>query len=277
MGGSSSKEEEFDYDGGMHVLNVHQGSPCDAARIEPYFDYFVAVNGVVLGEENNGQGLKSFCAKNIDKTLRVTVYNSRRRTSREVEITPSNSWGGTGLLGADVRYHEFNNSSERVWHVLDVQEHSPAAAAGLHSNIDYIVGLEPPYDDIVALIEDRNMRSVNLLVFSAETLACRSVSLTPNQSWGGEGSIGCHLGSGYLHRLPPFEAPSRSVVAAEPATADSQDLAFGNDDSVMVAAAGERSPQSTDAQNESLFASSDHTLSSHTESASPTNSAISVA
>ena len=72
-----------------------------------------------------------------------------------------------------------------------MEENSPALAAGLQSNSDYIVGIEPPYDDIVTLIEERNMRAVQLLVFSAVTLSCRSVSLVPNRAWGGDGRYAC--------------------------------------------------------------------------------------
>ncbi len=32
--------------------------------------------------------------------------------------------------------------------------------------------------------------------------AVREVLLTPNSAWGGEGSLGCGIGYGYLHRIP---------------------------------------------------------------------------
>lgn len=37
---------------------------------------------------------------------------------REVEVVPSNMWGGQGLLGASVRFCSFRRASEHVWHVL---------------------------------------------------------------------------------------------------------------------------------------------------------------
>lgn len=30
----------------------------------------------------------------------------------------------------------------------------------------------------------------------------REITLTPNVGWGGEGSLGCGIGYGYLHRIP---------------------------------------------------------------------------
>jgi GRASP55/65 PDZ-like domain len=32
--------------------------------------------------------------------------------------------------------------------------------------------------------------------------ACREVTIKPNSKWGGEGSLGCGIGYGYLHRIP---------------------------------------------------------------------------
>ena len=33
------------------------------------------------------------------------------------------------------------------------------------------------------------------------------MSITPNGAWGGEGSIGCGIGYGYLHRIPIEDVP----------------------------------------------------------------------
>ena len=37
-------------------------------------------------------------------------------------------------------------------------------------------------------------------VYNTETDHCREVSITPNGAWGGDGSLGCGIGYGYLHR-----------------------------------------------------------------------------
>lgn len=46
--------------------------------------------------------------------------------------------------------------------------------------------------------------------------------LTPNSEWGGEGSLGCGIGYGYLHRIPDKEEeqkpadPERGVAVDVP-------------------------------------------------------------
>ena len=36
----------------------------------------------------------------------------------EASITPSNLWGGQGLLGVSIRFCSFDGANENVWHVL---------------------------------------------------------------------------------------------------------------------------------------------------------------
>ena len=42
------------------------------------------------------------------------------------------------------------------------------------------------------------------------------MSITPNGAWGGEGSLGCGIGYGYLHRIPigdeEYPAPTGDQV-----------------------------------------------------------------
>ena len=46
------------------------------------------------------------------------------------------------------------------------------------------------------------------------------VSITPNGAWGGEGSIGCGIGYGYLHRIPieDIPQPGSNVAASMPSS-----------------------------------------------------------
>ena len=53
-------------------------------------------------------------------------------------LTPSR-WGGTGLLGATVRFDETEKAMNEGVRVLDVFEKSPAAHAGLIPYNDYLL------------------------------------------------------------------------------------------------------------------------------------------
>ncbi|XP_053122301.1 Golgi reassembly-stacking protein 1 isoform X2 [Hemicordylus capensis] len=143
---------------------------------------------------------------------------------REVEVTPSNMWGGQGLLGASVRFCSFQGANEPVWHVLDVEPASPAALAGLQPHTDYIVGSDQilqESEDFFSLIESHEGKPLKLMVYNTEVDSCREVFVTPNGAWGGEGSLGCGIGYGYLHRIPtqlavPKKKPETGTPSVSP-------------------------------------------------------------
>lgn len=62
--------------------------------------------------------LKDLLKANVEKAVKLEVYNSKTQRLREIEVTPSNMWGGQGLLGASVRFCSFEGANENVWHVL---------------------------------------------------------------------------------------------------------------------------------------------------------------
>lgn len=139
------------------------------------------------------------------KQIPMTIYSSKTQNVRSVLITPSDTWGGQGLLGISIRFCSFEGANENVWHILEVHPGSPADLAGLKPFTDYIIGADAVLhesDDLYALVESHEARCLKLYVYNSVEDACREVTITPNAKWGGEGSLGCGIGFGYLHRIP---------------------------------------------------------------------------
>jgi len=197
---------------GFHVLKVWPNSPGHIAGLEPFFDFIIGVNEFRL--DIDGDQLKQVTAKNVDKEVKLTVYNSKNQDVRELTMIPTNTWGGKGLLGLSIRYCSFEGASENVWHILNVAPNSPASAAGLQSNLDYIIAADSlpldERDDLFGLIESHNNSQLKLYVYNVITDVCREVLITPSTEWGGEGCLGCGIGYGYLHRLP--KAADRQLI-----------------------------------------------------------------
>jgi len=87
----------------------------------------------------------------------------------------------------------------------DVEPSSPASLAGLCPYTDYVVGSDQilqESEDFFTLIESHEGKPLKLMVYNSESDSCREVTVTPNAAWGGEGSLGCGIGYGYLHRIP---------------------------------------------------------------------------
>ncbi|XP_069558654.1 Golgi reassembly-stacking protein 2-like isoform X3 [Brachyistius frenatus] len=146
---------------------------------------------------------------NVERPIKMLLYSSKSLAVRETAVTPSSMWGGQGLLGVSIRFCSFEGANENVWHVLEVEPNSPAALAGLRAHTDYIIGADTVMnesEDLISLVETHEEKELKLYVYNTDTDNCREVVITPNSDWGGEGSLGCGIGYGYLHRIPtlPF-------------------------------------------------------------------------
>ncbi|XP_028283771.1 Golgi reassembly-stacking protein 2-like [Parambassis ranga] len=208
MGGSQSVEIPGGGSEGYHVLRVQENSPGHRAGLEPFFDFIVSINNTRLNKDNDT--LKELLKASVEKPVKMLVYSSKTLELREATVTPSNLWGGQGLLGVSIRFCSFEGANENVWHVLEVEPNSPAALAGLRPHTDYIIGADTVMnesEDLFSLIESHEGKGLKLYVYNTDTDNCREVVITPNSAWGGEGSLGCGIGYGYLHRIPtrPFE------------------------------------------------------------------------
>ncbi|XP_009465837.1 PREDICTED: Golgi reassembly-stacking protein 1 [Nipponia nippon] len=201
----------------MYVLQVQENSPAQQGGLEPFFDFILAIGHTRLNKENNM--LKDLLKANAEKAVKLEVYNIKTMKIREVEVIPSNMWGGQGLLGASVRFCSFQGANEHVWHVLDVEPASPAALAGLQPYTDYIVGSDQilqESEDFFSLIESHEGKPLKLMVYNTEADSIREVVVTPNGAWGGEGSLGCGIGYGYLHRIPTQSIVSKKKPESKP-------------------------------------------------------------
>lgn len=209
MGSSQSTEVPGGGSEGYHVLRVQDGSPGQIAGLEAFFDFIVAIENVRLDQDNDT--LKELLKKNVGCTIKMMVYSSKSQSVREIMIQPRADWGGQGLLGVSIRFCSFEGANENVWHVLEVHPSSPAELAGLRPFSDYIIGADSimhESEDLFTLIEAHEGRALKLYVYNINDDTCREVLITPNLSWGGEGSLGCGIGYGYLHRIPIRSAPA---------------------------------------------------------------------
>lgn len=208
MGGAQSVEIPGGGSEGYHVLRVQENSPGHLAGLEPFFDFIISICDTRLNKDNDT--LKDLLKVNVEKPIKMLVYSSKMLELRETTVTPSNLWGGQGLLGVSIRFCSFDGANENVWHVLEVESNSPASLAGLRPHTDYIIGADNVMnetEDLFSLIETHEGKGLKLFVYNTDTDNCREVVITPNSEWGGEGSLGCGIGYGYLHRIPilPFE------------------------------------------------------------------------
>ncbi|VDD89363.1 unnamed protein product [Enterobius vermicularis] len=211
MGNGSSVEIPGGGSEGYHVLRVQDNSPGQAAGLEPFFDYIICIGNTRLDRDDDT--MKEILKQHVERPVELTIFNSKTQTVRQTQITPSQMWGGQGLLGISIRFCSFEQCRANVWHIVSVQPNSPASIAGLVANKDYVLGAESVLntaEDLFAHVQANEGKPIKLYVYNVDTDSVREVTLTPNSAWGGEGCIGCDIGYGYLHRIPVTAGASLS-------------------------------------------------------------------
>lgn len=199
-----NSETNYEALSGYRVMKVFQGSPASRSGLAPFEDFIVAINGAAISSDNSS--LSNFLQANEGKEVALIVWNCVDMQSRDVALRPV-KWNGPGLLGAAVRYEPIRGAVDHVQRVMDVLPDSPADEAGLVPNTDYIVGTPAEVfkkeGDFAKLVSDALERraAANFMVYSSASNRTRIVEIRPDRDWGGEGSLGCQLATGLLHRI----------------------------------------------------------------------------
>lgn len=203
---------------GFQVVRVLPNSPAHVAGLCPWFDFIVAVDNLPIDRDNTNFFF-DYVRRSKDKPVVFRTLNLRLRAHRELLITPTDTWGGVGLLGCNVNWESATRAIESTWHIVDVKANSPAYRADLMANRDYLLGMQLPHDataitlfrdstDFHGRIDDwRAFRQAKphvepvlvLLVYDSVDVCVKEVDVTFAAK---ESSLGIDLANGYLHVVP---------------------------------------------------------------------------
>ena len=210
MGASASR---VSLPGGFRIHSVSVGSPASAACLDVFFDFIVEVGGIPILSEV--PSFSSIIREHENEEIELTIFNLRTRESRHIPLTPRN-WGGQGLVGVVGQFEHIDADSTEAIRVLEVREESPAAFAGLISGTDYIIattsGLLRSLDDFDGILKSSQDKDLKLLVYNSISEQTRGVVIHPNPT----GAIGCSVGTGILHRIPPSRSQEDTDLVAPP-------------------------------------------------------------
>lgn len=212
MGGGNSTEIS-----GVRVFKVTPASPASEAGLEVFFDFILEINGVKM-DPSGQQSFAKVIQDAENGAAKLQVFNTRAHTTREVVVNPR-KWAGTGLLGATVRFDVTDPAENHGIRVLEVFPNSPAAHAGLVPFQDFLLGTAQSVfreiDELVEVVQQAMNQRIQIYVYNADTETVREVTMAPNNDWGGDGCIGCDIGTGLLHRIPaPRRMPGGMMSAA---------------------------------------------------------------
>ena len=83
----------------IRVLEVENNSPASQAGLVPLKDYLLGTTAIAFGSTKQ---LAEVLDAHLDHFVEIYVYNSDSDKVRVISLQPTFSWGGRGMLGAEV-------------------------------------------------------------------------------------------------------------------------------------------------------------------------------
>ena len=199
----------------LRILKVKPNSPSSGIPIEPMLDFLLyppAKDG------SSNLSFDKYITSNEDKEIELTYYNIASQEMWKHKITPK-KWEGEGLLGVTLHPEPYETAHNKVIHILDVLVGSPMHKAGFKPYTDYILGTPTVIFEDVAdftnFIQTNDKKPIDLVVYSTEDEKSRVLTLVPDSTWGGAGSLGGEIGFGHVHSLPLKKSKAQEIKEME--------------------------------------------------------------
>lgn len=220
---------------GLRVIAVKPESTAAQTGFKSWFDYIIGINGheIPTGYNEHNQLVPNYeyLIREIEncksRSVIFEVWSAKGGVIKNIEVAIKELSASSNLddiplnqqpnlivqqnfekIGISIQWTPLITSTF-VYHVLEIHPNSPAERAGLIEHSDYIIGAQDGLlatggEDLLGrLITSKKNQSLILYVYNHDYDVVRPVTIQPFENWGGVGLLGCGVGYGFLHRIPP--------------------------------------------------------------------------
>lgn len=148
---------------GFRIYKLIKDGPLDKGGLKEISDFILPPPEVLEQRNTFHDWIQSLA----DQTTKIQVYSLLTRNYRTVEIKTNPKDSKDGILGAGVKFENFENADKKLLHVTSVVENSFAQnKLGLIPNDDYIVAVKGNNTPIISLnIEEYNpLEVLNMVI-----------------------------------------------------------------------------------------------------------------
>ena len=133
---------------GFRVYKLIKDGPLDKAGIKEITDFIIPPNEVLFQKNT----FKDWIISIADQTIKIKIYSLLTRNFKIVEVKTNKSDSKDGILGASVKFENFENADKKLLHVTSVLENSFAKnKLGLNTNDDYIIAVKGKNTSVISL------------------------------------------------------------------------------------------------------------------------------
>ena len=195
---------------GFRIYKLIKDGPLDKSGVKEITDFIIPPQEVIDHKNTFQEWIHSLA----DQTIKLRTYSLLTRNFKTIEIKTNPKESKDGILGAGVKFENFENADKKLLHVTSVVENSFAQnKLGLTPDDDYIIAVKGNNTPIISLnIEEYNPLEVlnmvidnnrgNDLLFYIYNKKSGPRSVEVNIEKENNFALGCDVAYGALHEFP---------------------------------------------------------------------------
>ena len=198
------------FQSGFRIYTLKKDGPLDKAGAKVLSDFIIPPDEVL----NQILTFKDWISSIEDKTIKIKLYSLLTCNFRIIEIKANKYDSKDGILGAGVKFENYENAAKKLLHITSVKENSFAKdKLGLIPNDDYIIAVKAKNANIISLnnkeynpLEILNImikeNKGNDLLFFIYNKKNGPRTVEVNIGNDNEFVLGCDVAYGALHEFP---------------------------------------------------------------------------
>ena len=146
MGGQETPSTPSQF--GFRIYKLIKDGPLSKGGAKEITDFIIPPIDVLTQKMSFNDWIKSLS----EKTVAIKIYSLLYRSYKYIEIKANNSESKEGVLGAAVKYENFERADKNILHITSVKENSFAKnKLNLIPNEDYIIAVKTKNTPIIPL------------------------------------------------------------------------------------------------------------------------------
>jgi hypothetical protein len=198
---------------GFRIYKLIKDGPLDKGGLKELTDFILPPQEILEQKNTFHEWIQSLA----DQTVKIKVYSLLTRNFKTVEIKTNPKESKEGILGAGVKFENYENADKKLLHVISVVENSFAQnKLGLIPNDDYIIAVKGNNTPIISLnINEYNPLEVlnmvinnnrgNNLTFYIYNVKSGPRFVEVNIEKENDFVLGCDVAYGALHDFPKIQ------------------------------------------------------------------------
>ena len=199
---------------GFRIYKLTKDGPLAKGGAKEIIDFIIPPIEVLTQKNSFNDWITSLA----DKTITIKLYSLLHRSFKYIEIKTNPLNSKEGILGAAVKYENFENADKNLLHITSVGENSFAKnKLNLIPNDDYIIATKTKNSPIISLnkegfnpLEILNIvinsnigNDVSFFIYNIKT-GFRVVEIKLEKDNNNNFILGCDVAYGALHEFPKF-------------------------------------------------------------------------